>query len=276
MGEAIKGRRGQPRVGRFHLDSSERKPIAVVNPISRKMMIFTPHRRRPLDLSPEQFDMSPFGLQSSPMVGNSAHIMMSAMSSSGFALGDLFGTHAMGPAEAFFPADDSSEMGMEMEDEEDDAERNLDIADYITFDGDSEAGDAAGDNWCRSDGLASTPARPTTASSDMDTLSHINASNVGAFRRDQINQRLILSEKATQDSLAFSSPYNYTALRGIKSDRFETAAVPLTPMRRQKRQMKEFARSPLEAVSQKRKASGEHSAGHKRQRSISDVNQLRI
>ncbi|KAL2758812.1 hypothetical protein ACRALDRAFT_1080485 [Sodiomyces alcalophilus JCM 7366] len=276
MGEAIKGRRGHPRVGRFHLDSSERKPIAVVNPISRKMMIFTPHRRRQLDLSPEQFDLSPFGLQPSPMVGNSAHIMMSAMSSSGFALGDLFGTHAMGPAEAFFPADDSSDMGMDMEDE-DDVERSLDIDDFITFEVGSQTDDAAEDDWLRSDGLASTPARPTTASSDMDTLSHINASNVGAFRRDQINQRLILSEKATQDSLAFSSPYNYTALRGIKSDRFETAAVPLTPMRRQKRQMQEFARSPLESISQKRKASAEHSAaGHKRHRSISDVNQLRI
>ncbi|ROT41186.1 hypothetical protein SODALDRAFT_376887 [Sodiomyces alkalinus F11] len=274
-GKPIKGRRGQPRVGRFHLDSSERKPIAVVNPISRKMMIFTPHRRRQLDLSPEQFELSPFGLQPSPMVGNSAHIMMSAMSSTGFALGDFFDTHTMGPAEAFFPADDSSDMGMDMEDE-DDAERSLDIDDFITFEAGSQADEPAGDDWCRSDALASTPARPTTASSDIDMLSHINASNVGAFRRDQINQRLILSEKATQDSLAFSSPYNYTALRGIKSDRFETAAVPLTPMRRQKRQMQEFARSPLESVSQKRKASGEHSAGHKRHRSISDVNQLRI
>ncbi|KAG7135553.1 hypothetical protein HYQ46_008916 [Verticillium longisporum] len=164
-------------------------------------------------------------------------------------------------------------MGPEGEDE---AERSLDIDDFITFDAGSHADDDDDDDWCRSDALASTPARPTTASSEGDLLSHVNASNVGAFRRDQINQRLILSEKATQDSLAFSSPYNYTALRGIKSDRFETAAAPLTPMRRQKRQMQDMSRSPLETASQKRKASNEHGLGHKRHRSISDVNQLRI
>ncbi|KAM0283165.1 hypothetical protein ACHAQH_002647 [Verticillium albo-atrum] len=278
--EPIKGRRGHPRVGRFNLDSSERKPIAVVNPISRKMMIFTPHRRRHLDLSPEQFNMPAYGVQSSPMLGSSAHIMMSAMYSSNAGFGDLMNTQAMGPAEAFFPfpsepntADESSDMGPEGEDE---AERSLDIDDFITFDAGSHADEDDEDDWCRSDALTSTPARPTTASSEGDLLSHVNASNVGAFRRDQINQRLILSEKATQDSLAFSSPYNYTALRGIKSDRFETAAAPLTPMRRQKRQMQDSARSPLETASQKRKASNEHGIGHKRHRSISDVNHLRI
>lgn len=281
--EPIKGRRGQPRVGRFNLDNSERKPIAVVNPISRKMMIFTPHRRRHLDLSPEQFNLSSFGLQPSPMVGSSGHIMMSAMYSSTSGLGDLLNTQAMGPAEAFFPftsegnnAEDSSDMGFDGEDEDDEVEKSLDIDDFLTFDVSSHVEEDEEDDWCRSDALASTPARPTTASSDVDMVSHINASNVGAFRRDQINQRLILSEKATQDSLAFSSPYNYTALRGIKSDRFETAAAPLTPMRRQKRQVQDFTRSPLESASAKRKASSEHSANHKRHRSISDVNQLRI
>ncbi|KAH7367051.1 hypothetical protein B0T11DRAFT_49952 [Plectosphaerella cucumerina] len=274
--EPVKVLRGQPRRGRFNLDSSDRKPIAVVNPITRKMMIFTPHRRRHLDLSPEQFNMPQFNMQSSPMVGSSAHIMMSAMYSTSADFGDFLTTQTMGPAEAFFPfpseADESSDIP---DGDEDDAERSLDIDDFLTFDGPVEEDDDI-DAWCRSDAIQSTPARPVTASSDVEMLSHINASNVGAFRRDQINQRLILSEKATQDSLAFSSPYNYTALRGIKSDRFETAAVPLTPMRRQKRNVQEFTRSPLETASAKRKASSEHTNGHKRHRSISDVNQLHL
>lgn len=275
--EPVKVSRGQPRLGRFNLDSADRKPIAVVNPITRKMMIFTPHRRRHLDLSPEQFNLPQYNMQSSPMVGSSAHIMMSAMYSTGTDFGDFLNTQTMGPAEAFFPfpseADESSSLP---EGDEDDPERSLDMDDFLTFEAGS-TGDADDiDDWCRSDAVHSTPARPTTASSDVEMLSHINANNVGAFRRDQINQRLILSERATQDSLAFSSPYNFTALKGIKSDRFETAAVPLTPMRRQKRNVQDLTRSPLETASQKRKASSEHSIGHKRHRSISDVNQLQI
>ncbi|OLN88085.1 hypothetical protein CCHL11_00008 [Colletotrichum chlorophyti] len=280
----VKGERGQPRVGRFNLDSSERKPVAVLNPITRKMMIFTPHRRRHLDLSPEQFNFQYLPTidenQNSPMLSNSAQIMMSAMFSSN-TFGDYLNTQAMGPAEAFFPftsepntADESSDVGFD-EDEEDDVERSLNISDFIEFDDRGSSGDEGeGNQW---DGdLMNSPARPRTASSDVDLHSHINASNVGAFRRDQINQRLILSDKATQDSLALSSPYNYTALRGLKSDRFETAAVPLTPLRRTKKQLRDLARSPLESMSQKRKASSEIPVSHKRQRSISDVNLLRI
>ncbi|WYZ35320.1 hypothetical protein EsH8_I_001596 [Colletotrichum jinshuiense] len=281
----VKGERGQPRVGRFNLDNSERKPIAVVNPISRKMMIFTPHRRRHLDLSPEQFNfqyLAPIEEnQNSPMLSSSAQIMMSAMFSSN-TFGDYLNTQAMGPAEAFFPfqsepntADESSDVGFDEEDEDDEVERSLNISDFIDFDDARSSGDEDENQW-DADPLNSTPARPRTASSDVDLHSHINANNVGAFRRDQINQRLILSDKATQDSLALSSPYNYTALRGLKSDRFETAAVPLTPLRRSKKQMRDLARSPLESMSQKRKASSEMSVAHKRQRSISDVNLLRI
>ncbi|KAF4782182.1 hypothetical protein HER10_EVM0008736 [Colletotrichum scovillei] len=281
----VKGHRGQPRVGRFNLDNSERKPIAVVNPISRKMMIFTPHRRRQLDLSPEQFNfqfLAPIDEnQPSPMMSSSAQIMMSAMFSSN-TFGDYLNTQAMGPTEAFFPfqsepntADESSDVGFD-EEEDDEVEKSLNISDFIEFDEGRSSADEDEDNQWDADPLNSTPARPRTASSDVDLHSHINATNVGAFRRDQINQRLILSDKATQDSLALSSPYNYTALRGLKSDRFETAAVPLTPLRRSKKQMRDAARSPLESMSQKRKASSEMPMGHKRHRSISDVNLLHI
>ena len=109
-------------------------------------------------------------------------------------------------------------------------------------------------------------------------MSHLNSETVGAFRRNQINQQLILSNQATQDSLAFSGPYNFTALKGLRTDRFDTAGIPLTPIRRHKKQVNDFIRSPLESMSAKRKASSEapDAGGHKKQRSISDVNYLHI
>lgn len=275
-GEPVKSQRGQPRVGRFNLDRSEKKPIAVLNPLTRKMMIFTPHRRRQLDLSPEQFNLQwQAEEQSSPLLSHSANLMFSAMFSSN-TFGDFVNTQAMGPTEAFFPfpsegntVEDSSSPPSWFDEDGDDAEKKLDINDLITWDdepsGDEQPADA---QWDQS--------RPVTASSDNDVLSHLNSQTVGAFRRNQINQQLILSNQATQDSLAFSGPYNFTALKGLKSDRFDTAGVPLTPMRRHKKQMSDAARSPLESLSAKRKASGEVSTNHKRHRSISDVNSLRI
>ena len=243
------------------------------------MMIFTPHRRRQLDLSPEQFNFSwPLEEQSSPLLSNSANMMLSAMFSSN-TFGDFVNAQTMGPAEAFFPFPsetggvDGSSSPPSMEGEDDDAEKNLDISDFITWDNDGSSGDEEdNDNWPPS----STPLRPTTASSELDILAHLNSDTVGAFRRNQINQQLILSNQATQDSLAFAGPYNLTAIKGLKSDRFDTAGMPLTPIRRQKRHMAD-ARSPLEKVSAKRKASSEaNNNGHKKQRSISDVNLLRI
>ncbi|KAJ6445305.1 amidase [Purpureocillium lavendulum] len=275
---AVQTERGQPRVGRFKLDRSDKKPIAVLNPLTRKMMIFTPHRRRQLDLSPEQFNF-PWCMeeQSSPLLSNSANMMLSAMFSSN-TFGDLVNPQTMGPAEAFFPfpseantADESSTAPPSVQGDGDEAEKGLDISDFITWGGESSGDEGDGD-WEPS----STPLRPSTAG-ERDVLSHLNSDTVGAFRRNQINQQLILSNQATQDSLAFSGPYNYTALKGLKSDRFDTAGIPLTPVRRQKKHLSEVARSPLEQVSAKRKASGEAAGGgHKKHRSISDVNFLRI
>ncbi|KYK56405.1 uncharacterized protein DCS_03405 [Drechmeria coniospora] len=286
---AAKPQRGQPRVGRFNLDRRDKKPIAVLNPLTRKMMIFTPHRRRQLDLSPEQFNFT-WGLeeQSSPLLSSSANMMLSAMFSSN-TFGDFVNAQTMGPAEAFFPfhsdantADDDS-AAPSVRGDEDEAEKKLDISDFITWDGESSADEGDG-SW----EPASTPVRPTaaptttttttTTTTEREVLSHLNSDTVGAFRRNQINQQLILSSQATQDSLAFSGPYNYTAIKGLKSDRFDTAGIPLTPMRRQKKQMSDVARSPLESASAKRKASTDAGAagGHKKHRSISDVNLLRI
>ncbi|KJZ71362.1 hypothetical protein HIM_09245 [Hirsutella minnesotensis 3608] len=271
----VKPQRGQPRVGRFNLDRSDKKPIAVLNPLTRKMMIFTPHRRRQLDLSPEQFNFSwPMEEQPSPLFSNSANMMLSAMFSSN-TFGDFVNGQTMGPAEAFFPfpseantADESSTGPSE----EDEAEKKLDINDFITWDDAHTSGEEGDGTWEPS----STPIKSTAAASERDVLSHLNSDTVGAFRRNQINQQLILSNQATHDSLAFSGPYNYTALKGLKSDRFDTAGLPLTPIRRQKRHLSDVSRSPLESVSAKRKASGDVGGGHKRQRSISDVNMLQI
>ncbi|VUC21340.1 unnamed protein product [Clonostachys rosea] len=279
-----KTQRGQPRVGRFSLDKSDKKPIAVLNPLTRKMMIFTPHQRRQLDLSPEQFHGVPaFPIDaSSPMLSNSANMMFSAMFSSN-TFADFVNGQAIGPTEAFFPditgADESEfsvdSQGLNWEEEEDEAERGLNLNDFISFEesDSSDDEDKAKGNWDPS----STPARPTTASSEVDVLSHLNSDIVGAFRRNQVNQQLILSNQATQDSLAFSGPYNHTAIRGLRSDRFDTAGVPLTPVRRHKSKISDLSRSPLESFSAKRKASAEvPNAGHKKQRSISDVNNLHL
>jgi len=187
----------------------------------------------------------------SPIMSNSANVMLSAMFSSN-SFGDFINTQAVGPAEAFFtfPSEantaDESSTAPSLQGEEDEEEKKLDIDDFITWNDDDSSGDEDQDTW----NPTSTPARPSTASSDCDVLSHLNSETVGAFRRNQINQQLILSNQATQDSLAFSGPYNYTALKGLKSDRFDTATVPLTPMRRHKRQMSDLTRSPLETMSQ--------------------------
>jgi hypothetical protein len=244
------------------------------------MMIFTPYRRHQLDLSPEQFNFQNFPLwnsdQMSPMLSNSGGLMMGAMFSS-HTFGDFMNTQAVGPAEAFFPVlIEGEETDEDSPDntQEDEAERRLKISDFITLDdGDSVNNDDDEDDpW--SDGQRFTP-RPSTAGSDGELLSHLTPATVASFRRNQLNQQLMMSTMATQDSLVFSGPYNHTAVKGLKSDRFQTAGAPLTPIRRHKKQLSDLGRSPTESVSQKRKASGEH-FGHKRQRSISDVNALRI
>lgn len=286
---STRNERGQPRVGRFRLDKCHKKPTVVLNPVTRKLMILTPHNRRQLDLSPEHFHdlpMFPLDEPTSPMLSNSANMMISAMSMfSANAFAEFVNGQAVAEPEAFF-ADlnnvEDSEASLEShlffdgEDDQDDGERNLDLSDFIAFGDDSsedEDDKDKGKDW----EPASTPARPTTASSDVDILSHLNSHTVGAFRRNQVNQQLILSNQATQDSLAFSGPYNHTAIRGLRSDRFDTAGAPLTPARRRKNRLGDMGRSPLEAMSTKRKASSEaQNGGHKKQRSISDVNNLHL
>lgn len=302
----VQSRPGKPRVGRFNLDRSDNKPIGVVDPASGKMIIFTPRRTNQLDLSPEslQLDFSNQDLTCSPLVRNPGFIMMGAMVSSN-PFGDFINMQPFGPAEAFFPctpdvftaeeSDDSYFAGID--EEEDEEESLLKLEDFVTFHNDSSDEEEFGADW--NGDLISSPTRPKTAASSTSAaaespaaahplLTHFdsNADVVGAFRRNQINQQLIYSDKASQESLAFSGPYYHGTLRGIKSGSMETVTTPITPIRRQKRSntvgMHGFSElqqsSPLNVLSQKRKASSSLADPglHKRHRSISDMEVLQI
>jgi hypothetical protein len=294
--------RGKPRVGRFNLDRSDNKPIGVVDPASGKMIIFTPRRMNQLDLSPEslQVDFSAPDLSScTPLVRNPGFIMMGAMVSSN-TYGDFMNMQPFGPAEAFFPCTSDALTGDESDDsffagvEEDEEENKLRLEDFLTIDNDSSDDEGSGPDW---NGDASSPTRPKTAASTASgmtdspavhpLLSHFdnNSDLVGAFRRNQINQQLISSAKATQESLAFSGPYYHGTLRGIKSGSMGTVTTAITPERRRRNSMvgmngfSDFQQSsPLNIISQKRKASGNHADNnmHKRHRSISDMEVLQI
>lgn len=279
---ATRRRKDQPRVSRFNLDKLKKKPIAVYNTKTGKMMIFTPNRQRHLELSPDQFHMNSFhdipwsmDEQMSPLVGNNADLMFSPVAPDFInhagmnGLEDVFGIKADASPSSF---EDESQR-----DSDQDPETGLRVSDFIDLDNNSSSDE---DDAPRTVEPSSTPARPVTASSDADVLSHLNPATVGAFRRNQVNSQLMIRNQASQDSLDFSGPFNSTAIRGIRSDRFDTAAVPLTPVRRHKKQLSDYARSPLEPLSAKRKASADAGqagqAGHKKQKSISDVGALQL
>jgi len=276
----------------------------VLNPSTRKMMIFTPQRLSRLDLSPESFNIDFSGQDlsgCSPILSNPGYVMMGAMLSSN-TFGDLMNTQPFGPAEAFFPLtsdpimeegySDDSEFNVP---EQDDEESMLKLEDFITFHQDSsdeeeEEEEEAADYT----DITSSPSRPRTAvscaSAATDSslvelphplLTHFdnNSDVVGAFRRNQINQQLIFSDKASSESLAFSGPYHYGTLRGIKTGSMETVTTPITPARRHKRSNT----TPMQGFDlqgspqQKRKASSTFTDSlHKKQRSISDMDLLHL
>lgn len=279
-------------MGRFNLDSDGKKPIAVVNPRTGKLMIFTPQRLSRLDLSPEAFNFN-FGpdflfadhdfSQSSPILSNSGNLMMGAMVSSN-TFGDFMnGTQAVGPTEAFMPPvsalEDISEEDEDYDEyEEDQDEQRLKLDDFL----DMEDLDGAQDNpFDEDDEYWTTPQRPDTPGGNINSLldhSHLlnNSHLAGAFRRDQQTHQLLRSGKATRESLAFSGPLHHGTLRGIKDGRLSSTNIPISPMRKHKRNMSDLASSPLAGASQKRKSSSEQPFGHKRQRSIPDVELLTL
>ncbi|KAI3391078.1 hypothetical protein diail_7973, partial [Diaporthe ilicicola] len=248
---------------------SIKKPIVVMNPVTRKMMVITPQKKRRFDviLDPAQFQPDYFSFpnvsQTSPIMGNPGSLMMSAMSSANFFAGSLMDFQTVGPAEAFFPSGAEPYMGDDSEDswlvdaeqeDEDAEERNLNIEDFLDFgdigsDGQDEADKSDDGNTDGTPSRRSSMAPSALGDSNTDVhplLSHLtnNADAVGAFRRNQVNQQLILNGQATQESLAFSNPLYHGTLRGIKHGSLGGAATPLTPERRHK---KALAKSPSEA-----------------------------
>lgn len=282
---------------------SRKKPICVLNPHTRKMMIFTPRAKRSSQLGPYPLPIDylsgPIATQSSPI--RSGHELFSMagpwradnalatinMSSDLMDINDPFWSHVR----TLRPASDSSSIPDD--EEEDAAEKNLNIHDFVTF-GDGDDSDALEQNddnadEGNTDGAETPSRRPSVAASAISDSNPTNTTfsnllnhftqrpnSVGAFRLNQTNQKLILNGEATQDSLAFSNPYFHGTLRGIKHGSLNGAATPLTPERRHKRA---FAKSPAETATTKRKASGtasDQSRAHKKQRSITDVSRMQI
>lgn len=283
--------KGKSPAGRL-LIPSRRKPICIVNPVTRKMMVIRPPPRRP-KFSGLAFDQSAFpGLlpaDSSPMKNDNVMFSQplpfnnmpwfpdpaegSAFNNFGFSFDQALG--------------DSGEESFNDEDVEDDGEKNLNIEDFLDLEGledkdDEEAVEAEeGDI----DGVETPSRRPSTSTNGQGNglsgsglhnhalLKHLKSiDRVGAFRINQANQKLILNGQATQDSLAFSNSLYHGTLRGIKQGNLKGASTPLTPERRHK---KAFAKSPLETTQVKRKApevdSNSSNGAHKRHRSLSDI-----
>ncbi len=340
----LRHRRGHPRARRFAVTLKGNRPVAVIHPVSGKMVIFTPEKPREVEVMSDVFPFSSLdafpphsgGINSSPLVGNSTSVMMGAMFAS-HTFGDYIHSQHIGPVEAFFPSlssdtfiNEDSDFSGELGDD-DDGESNLRLEDFIKFDHDeteergsvdelmdtilaqsdcealalggrdvAEEQDDDATTPIATSSVAPTSRRASFAASssigpmaDDDEeaasgdnaaalpplLAHFskNVDTVGAFRRNQINQQLILSSKATPDSLALSGPYTMGTLRGIKSGSFGAVASPLTPLRRPKRPSVSFSCNTLESAAQKRKASSvasDSSSNHKRQRSISEVKDL--
>ena len=305
-------RDGQPRTGKFNLDAPDKKPVVVCHPVTKKMIIFTPKT--------DEFDDDHYPGQESlgqalmtaatdlahPLATQPSNLMLAAMLST-HTFGQFLDPQGWGPAEAFFPNmhgmardSDDSDMDVPQEDEE---ESQLRIEDFITWtDSSGDEGAEADDVWPAT--AESSPVRPTTSASGVSTLGapsiynvaadndgghplleHFgNNADVGAFRRNQINTQLILSDRASQDGLAFSSRFHIGTLRGIKSGSLAAVTTPITPARRQKRPGRmvgldtafQETTSPL---SKKRRAADDLGDGddlHKRHRSLSDMDMLQI
>ena len=268
------------------------------------MMIFTPQRRNQFNPLTEAFDEVNDATQNLgfyPLLADPGSLMMGAMSSSN-AFGPFLTQQPTGPTEAFYqlcssPATDdySDHSGPSQEDE---GEANLRMEDFLwgwdeSSDDEAEVGEKA-PIW---DGEpTSSPSRPQTAASGVSAATDCSVdeaqqlfnhfhknSDVGAYRRNQHNQRLLSNGKATQESLAFSNNLHIGTLRGIKTGSLETVTTPITPHRRHKRNVTLNApvlvpdlQSTQNSPPQKRKSLSQHNDEplHKKQRSISEIGSL--
>lgn len=286
----------KPLAGRLPLRSSN-KPICVLNPHTRKMMIFTPRKKRDLQRIPtDYFSLSKMAADG-PSAANSAlnndlsFDMMSFWQMAGQS-NQLYFDNTIKPTDALWSLPLSVENAPSEESflddgEEDPEEKNLDIDDFIIFDGNSEAGDQEGGNAIggSEDGTDQSRRSSTATGAEHtlftgasgDLLDHLtNTRSVGAFRINQMQRKHILNGEATEDSIDFSNSYTIGALRGLKHGSLSGANTPLTPERRHK---KRPVKSSLGGSSLKRKASAmvdDPSLVHKKQRSISDVQTLSV
>lgn len=256
--EEINPRRGPirsryPKISEWTRDPT--KAFAIVGK-SKNLIFYKAVKRRH---STNDADMTPrmnhsheldspqaiFSADVTPMISNSANLMMSAMSTP---YDDLFHGQAIGPSEAFFPFTSVEANGAIFQniddyefDEEDfsNPEDMLDIRHYIEFD-DSSSEDDNGDEDPLSESLTTSReglsgVRPTTATSEDQVhplLNHFDSGVVGAFRKNQNRHQLLSRNAESHASLAFHGPNR--PVRGIKGGRLEAANTPITPLRKQK------------------------------------------
>lgn len=295
-------KRNGPRLGSWLHDRS--KPFLVLDNHGKNLIMFRAKVNRRFsfsgvasqsmpDATPQsnlarESDQDRQAIDLSPMISNSANLMMSAMYSPLDQYLHITGGQPLGPPEAFYPfvninADGTITQDSHSsydEDEDVDSEDMWNVEDFLNFG--EETSDEEEDGNEREDDdntstiaepPSSTPARPTTASSEDQVhplLNHFNNGIVGAFRRNQNRHHLLSCNAASRDSLAFSGPYRQGTLRGIKGDRLAAANTPITPLRKRKvpsSGIPSSPGSPLAGAQQKRKYSGEHH-GHKRTRSL--------
>ncbi|KAI9730042.1 MAG: hypothetical protein M1818_008311 [Claussenomyces sp. TS43310] len=265
--------RGGPKLGSWVTDAS--KPFAVIDSHGKKLVVFKakiPRRHSfstPTRPAPGFIGENDGVEEMSPMISNSANLMMSAMYTP---LDGTLGGQALGPPEAFYPfvsvsangviARESASSSFDEDDVDDDEVWN--IQDLIDFGDDSDEAEEDDSNETET---PSTPARPLSSEDQVHPLlEHFGRGVVGAFRRNQNRHHLISRNVASRESLAFSGPYQ--PVRGIKGGRLAAANTPITPLRKSKTlRVVATPSSPVAPAEKKRKYSGEQHS-HKRSKSM--------
>lgn len=265
--------KGKSPAGRLLL-RHRNKPICILNPHTRKMMIIPP-QQRPRITVPQI--LAPF--PSLDHFGIHETMVNAAQSSSSKNLEDvwldtpLFGP-IFRPAATQFPnfhipeqlkqLPESEESWNEEEEAENDSDK-FDMEAFIDMSGLSDDGATEDKKPAGDEGDVEGP---TTAG--VALYQHLHGTGrVGAFRKNQDNQKLISNGVATQESLAFSNPLYHGTLRGIKQGNLQGASTPLTPERRPKRSM--FP--SMETSQGKRKVSEVDERPRKRPRTFTDATQ---
>ncbi|PSR92149.1 hypothetical protein BD289DRAFT_481176 [Coniella lustricola] len=282
----------KPAAGRLPLRSSG-KPICVLNPHTRKMMIFTPRKKRHLQQLPTDYfslsKMAPDGASVlNPALNPELSLDMMSLWQMAGQSNQLYFEPTMKSSDVYwslplgFGNAPSEESFLDDGEDDLDEEKNLDIDDFIIYDGNCEddnqeadiipADSEDGNNQSRRSSTATGAEHTLFTGASGDLLDHLtNTRSVGAFRINQMQRKHILNGEATEDSIDFSNSYTVGALRGLKHGSLSGANTPLTPERRHK---KRPVKSSLGGSNLKRKASGmatDSNLVHKKHRSISDL-----